>query len=447
MSQQSTRRDFLKTTGAASAAWWIGTQASYGLERSPIERINFACIGVEGKGSSDTDSAAGQGNIVALCDIDDNRLRKKAARFPNAKKYHDYRQMLEELGDEIDAVTVSTPDHSHAPASVMAMKMGKHCFCQKPLTWSLYEARVMREVAAKNDLATQMGNQGTAQSALRNAVDIVKAGIIGDVKEVHVWTNRPIWAQGTGRPSDTPATPKNVHWDLFLGPAPERPYHPAYHPFKWRGWVDFGTGALGDMACHTMNMPVMALDLFNATSVVAESPGIYEGETYPKFSTIHYEFPERQDSRTGKTLPAANLTWYDGGKKPSEELLLGQAKLNTRGSILVGSKATLYSDDDYCGRFTVFTKDGKFEYEQPTDGLPKSPGHFVEFANAIKSGNKDKAMSNFDYAGRLTETVLLGNLALHADKKVEWDAENLKATNAPELASVIKRDYRKGWTL
>lgn len=445
------RRDFLKTTGATGAAWWFAAGSPViGKERSPNERVQIAAIGVGGKGSSDSGDAARLGDLVALCDIDQRQLDKKGGEVPDAKKYNDYRKMIDELGDKIDAVTVSTPDHSHASASVLAMKAGLACFCQKPLTWSVGEARLMRELAEEQNIPTQMGNQGTSERALRDAVSIVKAGLIGEVKEVHVWTNRPIWPQGTGRPTQKPPVPKYLHWDLFLGPAPERPYHPAYTPFKWRGWLDFGTGALGDMACHTMNMPVMALDLFDPTTLDADSSGVFENETYPKDEQITYEFPERADSwDTSKKLAPVKLTWYDGGRTPPEDLLLGQVKMGARGALLIGEKATLYSGDDYCGSFQVFTNEGPFAYDKPTGDalLPSSPGHFEEFLRAIKTENKEKAMSNFGYAGRLTETVVLGNLAVILGKKVEWDAKNMKVKDVPEADKLIMRDYRSGWSL
>jgi predicted dehydrogenase len=404
--------------------------------KNPLERLNFACIGVQGMGSSDSSDAGKNGNVVALCDIDDLRMAKKAREFPKAEKFNDYRKMLDDLGDKIDAVTISTPDHHHAPAAIRALKLKKNVFCQKPLTWSLYEARTLRETAKKMGVATQMGNQGTAGSGLRESVEIVRAGDIGQVKEVHIWTNRPVWPQALGRPTDKPAVPANIHWDLFLGPAPERAFHPAYQPFKWRGWLDFGTGALGDMACHTMNMPVMALDLFDPISVQAETSGIYENETYPKWSVITYEFAARGD------FAPLKMTWYDGGKSPDLALLQGAKKTNS-GALLVGEKGSLYSGGDYGGSYQLLPTNKFVGYKKPEQSLPRSPGHFKEFADACRGGAP--AMSNFDYAGRLTETVVLGNLSLFVDKKVMWDAKNLKATNAPELAKVIKRDYREGW--
>jgi predicted dehydrogenase len=438
MTRKTTRRDFVKQASAASAVWWMGTNAGISAvkERSAVERLNFACIGVGGKGSSDTDSAGRAGNIVALCDIDDNRLNQKAKKFPKAKKFNDYREMLDELGPEIDAVTVSTPDHTHAPASVRAMKLGKHCFCQKPLTWSVEEARKMRELAANKKVATQMGNQGTSHTGLREAVEIIKAGGIGDVKEVHIWTNRPIWPQGTGRPTKKETAPSNVHWDLFLGAAKERPYSSVYHPFKWRGWLDFGTGALGDMACHTANMAVKALDLFDPISIQAKHSGIVENETYPKYSTIDFQFPKRGD------FPECKLTWYDGGKRPARALLQGE-RLASSGSLLVGSKGTLYSPNDYGSKYVLLPKKQFIGYKKPAPSLPRSPGHFEEFAIACKGG--DAAMSNFGYAGRLTETILLGNLALRSNKKLLWDPKTMTVTNDKAANKFVRRDYRKGF--
>jgi len=438
MGQKPTRRDFIKQSTALSTAFWVtGTQA-FADSKNPLERLNFACIGVQGKGSSDSNSAGGNGNIVALCDIDDNRLKKKAREFPKAQTFHDYREMLDKMDSDIDAVTVSTPDHSHAPASIMAMRMGKHCFCQKPLTWSVYEARLMRETAKKYNVATQMGNQGTSHGGLREAVEVIRDGAIGVAKEVHVWTNRPVWPQGTGRPTETPSVPSNIHWDLFLGPAQERPYNPAYHPFKWRGWLDFGTGALGDMACHTANMVVMALDLFDPESVVAETSGIVENETYPKDSKITFQFPERNGR------PPVTLYWYDGGKLPNTELLQGQ-KSSASGSLILGDKGTLYSPNDYGSSYVLLPEEQYKDYKKPEQTIPRSPGHFVEFAEACRGG--EPAMSNFNYAGRLTETILLGNVAMRAGEKIEWDAEKMEITNLSSANQYLTRDYREGWKI
>jgi len=440
MTMNSTRRDFLKTSAAGAAvgtAFWVANDPKTALSQNPLEKLNFACIGVEGKGSSDTDSAGRAGNVVALCDIDEGRLNKKARRYPEAAKYVDFRVMLDELGDKIDAVTVSTPDHTHAIAAATAMKQGKHCFCQKPLTWSVNEARLLRKLAKEHGVATQMGNQGTAANGLREAVEVVRSGAIGDVTEVHVWTNRPVWPQGEGRPTETAEVPEGLHWDLFLGPAAERPYSPVYHPFKWRGWLDFGTGALGDMACHTANMAVMALDLFDPKTIQADHTGIVEGETYPKSSSITFEFPA-----TEKRGPV-KMFWYDGGRKPPVELTQGE-KVPNSGSLIVGSKGTLFSPNDYGAAYVLLPREDFKDFQKPEQSLPRSPGHFTEFAEACAGG--PAAMSNFDYASRLTETILLGNAAMRAGRPLEWDAEKGQFTDA-DANQFLGREYRDGWSL
>jgi predicted dehydrogenase len=432
MSRRTSRRQFLQTTTAAGVGYWVAGGVQAKARYSANERIQFACIGVGGKGSSDSADAGNHGDIVAICDIDDQRLDAAAAKFANAKKFHDFREMLDQLGSSIDAVTVSTPDHTHAVAAGMAMNMGKHCFCQKPLTHSIWEARRLGEIAREKKVATQMGNQGTAEDGVRKAAKIIQAGTLGNVKEVHVWTNRPIWPQGGGRPEPT-EVPAHVKWELFLGPAPYRPYAKGYHPFSWRGWWDFGTGALGDMACHTVNMPFMALDLRNPTSVVAETSEVNE-ETYPKWSIIKFEFPAN-DKRGPVTL-----NWYDGGKKPGDDLFDG-IKGKQSGAVVVGDQGKLFSPDDYGATFQL--SEG---LKAPEVEYTKSPGHFTEWVEAIKGG--PQAMSNFaEYAGPLTETILLGNLAVKAGKKVEWDAKNLKALNAPEVESVVHPQFREGYVL
>jgi predicted dehydrogenase len=281
MSRRTSRRTFLQTTAVAGVGYWVAGGVKAKDSISPNERIRFASIGIGGKGDSDSSNAAKHGDMVAICDIDDSRLASAGEKkFQNAKRYNDYRKMLEEMGKNIDAVTVSTPDHHHAPAAAMAMKMGLHCYCQKPLTHSVFEARTLGNIAREKKVATQMGNQGTAGDKLREAAALVKGGHLGTIKEVHVWTNRPIWPQGGDRPKPADKIPENVHWDLFIGPAPMRPFAPGYHPFAWRGWWDFGTGALGDMACHTFNMPFMAADLKNPTSIEAEN-GVHNRDSYP----------------------------------------------------------------------------------------------------------------------------------------------------------------------
>lgn len=433
MPRKATRREFLGTSALAGVGVWVAGSSVRAEDKSPNERIRFACIGVGGKGSSDSSDAGKHGDVVAICDIDEQRLGAAAKRFPHAKQYVDFRKMFDEMRDSIDAVTVSTADHTHAAASVMAMRLGKHCFCQKPLTHTLFEARTMATVAREMKVVTQMGNQGTSESGVRKAAKIIQAGALGSVKEVHVWTNRPIWPQGGEAPAPAEC-PKHVHWDLWLGPAKDRPYAKGYHPFAWRGWWDFGTGALGDMACHTANMPFMALDLRDPVSVQAETSG-HNQQSYPKWSIIKFEF-----AGNDKRGPV-NLTWYDGGKLPEPALLDGKTPSES-GAVIIGEKGKLFSPNDYGAEFELLGGVTAPEVE-----FTASPGHFQEYVDGIKGG--PAPVSNFsDYAGPLTETILLGNLAVWADgKKIEWDAKNLAPTNAPEVAHIVKTEYRSGWTL
>jgi predicted dehydrogenase len=436
--RRTSRRNFMKNTALTGVGVWLVGDYRRTQAQAANDKIRVASIGVKGKGDSDSKDAGKLGELVALCDIDDNKLQQQAAEFKMAAKYHDYRKMLEEMGDKIDAVTVSTPDHTHAPAALMAMRMKKHAFVQKPLTHTVHEARLMRETAAKMGVATQMGNQGTANSALRSAAVAVQSGLIGKVTEAHVWTNRPIWAQGGSAPKDMPECPKNIHWDLWLGPAKERAYHPAYLPFAWRGWWDFGTGALGDMACHTANMPFMALKLGYPTSIVAETPEI-NADSYPKSSKITFEFPAREG------LPPVKFVWYDGGQKPGADVLMkveGQ-KVGGSGAILIGDKGTIFAGkDDYCGSYVMLPEKEFADVKQP-EPAAKSPGHMQEWFDAMKGG--PKAWSNFDYAAYLTEIILLGNVAMRVGKKIDWDGPNMKSTNCPEAAQYVKKEYRKGF--
>ncbi|HZO90208.1 MAG TPA: Gfo/Idh/MocA family oxidoreductase [Chthonomonadaceae bacterium] len=434
MPGQSSRREFLKTAALTGLGLWVADRSWAQKGKSPNEQISFACIGVDGKGASDTADAARLGNVVALCDVDEDKLNKAAQQYPKARTFTDYRKMFDEMGKSIDAVTVSTPDHHHALAAAAAMHLGKHCFCQKPLTHTIYEARRLGELARQKKVATQMGNQGTADSSLRQMAAKLRAGVLGTVTEIHIWTDRPIWPQGIARPEPTDP-PSNLHWDLWLGPAPERPYaKDVYHPFAWRGWWDFGTGALGDMACHTMNMPFMGLDLRNPIAVQAETSS-QNRDSYPQWSIIKYEFaalPHR---------PALTLTWYDGGKRPSKDLLDGQEP-PISGSLVIGDKGKLYTPGDYGGggKITGGVDVGEVKY-------PESPGHFEEFVRAIKEGIP--AMSNFpDYAGPLTEMVLLGNLAVWVPgQRIEWDARHMHSKNVPEVNERVRPSYRAGYSL
>jgi predicted dehydrogenase len=483
MSRRSSRRQFLQTSAAASIGFWAAGGVT--SARKDGDKIRFAGIGVGGKGHSDILHAANYGEVVAICDIDETHLagaaRDLEKKGHKPKHYYDYRKMLDEMGKEIDAVTVSTPDHHHAPASIRAMKMGKHVYCQKPLTHTVYEARKMRETAKQMKVATQMGNQGTAHSGLRTAVEVIQAGVLGQVKEVHVWTNRPIWPQGpeailkvgaarqvamaalfgkSVKP-EYPAVPKHVHWDEFLGPAPERPYDPIYHPFSWRGWWDYGTGALGDMACHTANMAFMALNLGYPTTIVCNKVHDLNPESCPTGATVTFEFPAR-----GMMGPV-KFTWYegiDGGRSkylPSASLFHGKKPVGS-GSLLVGEKGILYSPDDYGAHFEFLGPNGndlQAEAKKVAKRLPRNSkgdddGQKAEWVEAIRNGKPETALSNFDYAALLTETILLGNVAMRAPTdnkgqhlKLQWDGPNMTITNWSDGERYVKGEYRKGWEL
>ncbi len=455
------RRTFLKQYSLA-----IGATALTGpyLVRGQNlnEKINVACVGVGGKGDSDSNSAANcGGNIVAICDVDENTLNKKAKKFPEAKKYKDFRKMLQEMEKSIDAVTVSTPDHCHGVAAATAMRMGKHVYCQKPLVQTVYEARLLRKLAKEKNLATQMGNQGSAGDGLRHAVEVIQAGVIGNPKELHVWSNRPIWPQGIDRPQGEDPVPPTLDWDVWLGPASFRPYKKdVYHTFKWRGWFDFGTGALGDMACHTVNMPFRALKLGYPTAVELELASRFYPETYPKTSRIRYEFPAREG------LPPLKFWWYDGNPgdalKPLrpdanvvKDVLAFREKLDGSGCLIVGEKGQIFSPDDYGSQFYIKLKDEQ-DFKNGKDHeackavpktIPRSPGHDQEWFRMMKTG--EPAYSNFDIAAYLTEIILLGCIALRVGegKKMEWDGPNMTSPNTPEAAQFVKRQYRSGWEI
>jgi len=474
MSKQD-RRQFMQTAAVVGAGFWAAGGLEAKAARSAVDAIRIACIGVGGKGSSDTDQAGNVGDVVALCDIDEGHLNGKAKNFGKAQKFTDYRKMLDEIGKNIDAVTVSTADHTHAHASILAMRQGKHVYCQKPLTHSVYEARLMREEARKNKVCTQMGNQGTAENGLRNAVEIIRAGVLGAVKEVHVWTNRPIWPQGAdgilrvpgareaalaalhGKSHEFKASeaPNHVHWNEFLGPAQFRPYASIYHPFSWRGWWDFGTGAMGDMACHTANMVYMALKLGLPTSMICEEVQDLNPETGPTGARVVLTFPEREG------MPPVKFTWHegiDGSRKrylPKSALFHGEAVADS-GSLLVGEKGILYSPNDYGASFKFLGKDAKdladaaksVQQTLPRNGKGDQ-GMKQEWAEAIRNNKPEIAMSNFDYASMLTEAVLLGNVAMRAGKgkQLEYDPASGKITNVESANRFLKRDYRKGWEL
>ena len=442
------RRKFIR--GAAAAATAFGFQVVPSRVFGANDRLVLAGIGTGGKGASDIEGSFGAGfEIGVLCDVVNAEKysnldgRAKAIggtrkKFPNARFYEDWREMLEAEKGKVDAVTVSTPDHVHAFASIAAMRAGMSVYCQKPLTHGIWEARAMTKVASQTGVVTQMGNQAHAGQHMRRMVELVRSGIIGDVTEVHCWTNRPIWPQGMAAFPAGEEAPKHINWDLWLGPAPQHDYNEKIMPFNWRGYWDFGTGALGDMACHTLNMPYDALRLADPTSVSAVTSG-HNKETYPGWSIITFEFPGN-DARG-----PVGLTWYDGGKKPDESLIQGKEMVSS-GALIIGENGTLYSKGDYADDYELLGG-----LEEPKVEFEKSPGHFEEWVRAIKTGQP--ATSNFpDYAGPLTETILLGNLAVWdaADgesRKIEWDAKNLKVKNTDELDNIVKKEFRAGYSL
>lgn len=439
------RRALLKQSAVFGAFTLVPRYVLGSTEQPPpSEKLNIAVVGVGGKGFSDAESLASQ-NIIALCDVDERYASRAFNRFPAAKRYRDFRVMLEKEKD-IDAVVAATPDHTHALISLTAMKMGKHVYCQKPLTHTVEEAQLMSRVAARTKVATQMGNQGQASEHTRRIQEFIADGAIGPVREVHVWTDRPMqgafdvyWPQGVNRPEDQPAVPDHLDWNLWLGPAPVRAYHPAYHPFKWRGWWDFGTGALGDIGCHALDSVFRALKLGYPLSVQASCSRV-NAETYPVASMVTYEFGARGD------MPAVTLRWYDGGLKPPrpQELEPGRR---------MGDGGTLYIGDDgkiLDGRIIPETK--MKAYTPPAKTLPRSIGHYEEWIAACKGGAP--AGANFGFAGPLTEVVLLGNIALRIElreklmtQKLLWDAEKKEFSNLPEANAFLKKSYRDGFSL
>ncbi len=434
--RQVSRRVFMMGAAATAAGCKTGTRTSRlaaASRTSANEKLNIAGIGIGGQGYGDMEHCEGH-NVVALCDVDWKRAGRAFEKFPNAKRYKDFRVMFDKQKD-IDAVVVATPDHTHAFASMAAIELGKHVYCEKPLTHTVHESRVLAEAAREAKVATQMGNAGQASEGSRLMCDYIWDGAIGPVREVHVWTNRPIWPQQISRPSKVHTVPETLDWDLWLGSAPERPFNRIYHPFRWRGWWDFGTGALGDIGCHAFHPIFRALKLGHPTSVEASSSykGNVNKETFPLSSAVHYQFPARDD------MPPLKLTWYDGGMKPRtpDELEPGR-DLGEGGTLFLG-------DDGVMLGHTLIPDSKRRDYGRPPKLMPRSPGHFEEWFQACKGG--EPAGANFDMAGLVTEVVLLGNIALRTSKKLDWDPANFKITNMPEANQRLQREYRKGWRL
>jgi predicted dehydrogenase len=428
-----TRRNFLQASMAGGIGFWVAGGSRRAESQSPNEKLNIAIIGAGGQGDSNLNNVSSE-NIVAICDVDEERAARAFGAYPKATKYHDYRKLFDNH-KTFDAVVVSTPDHHHAPASMAAIRLGKHVYCEKPLTHSVWEARALKEAAARAKVQTQMGNHGHALDSVRRSVEIIRSGALGKVTEVHSWTDRPIWPQGVNRPVETPAVPNTLDWYLWQGPAPDRPYHPAYCPFVWRGWWDYGTGALGDMACHVMDMPYWALELGAPLAVEAETELIHP-ESAPKASVIRFDFPARGDK------PPVRYTWYDGGRKPASSLV-GGAELPLNGSILVGDQGTMFVTDPYGASIRLLPEKKFQNFQGPAESIPRSPGHHREWIQACKGG--PAPLSEFGYAADLTEAILLGNVALRVGKRITWDPQSLSCPNAPEAGQFLRRDYRNGW--
>jgi predicted dehydrogenase len=443
------RRSFLAATGAVTAFMALPAHVlGGGGETSPNNKLNIAGIGVGGQGGNDVDEVSSE-NIFALCDVDSDHAAHVFKKYPNAKRYKDFREMLDKE-KSIDAVVVGTPDHLHAVVSVTAMHHGKHVYCEKPLTRTVYEARAVAKAAREAKVVTQMGNQGMAFEGNRLINEWLWDGAIGPVREAHVWSDRPThrgkmplwWAQGIERPKETPAVPDTLDWDRWLGPAPVRPYNPAYAPFRWRGWWDFGTGGLGDMGIHNLAPVFSALKLGAPETVQASSTPIF-AETVPVAAMVHYQFPARGD------LPPLKLHWYDGGLLPERPAELEQNReLDPEDGILfIGDRGKMLVTGWGGEHPRLLPETLDKEYKRPAKTLPRSPaGHYKEWIEACKTGSPTR--SNFDFAGPLTEAVLLGSVCIrNGGDKLVWDSQNMKITNDPDANKYLHYEYRKGWSL
>ncbi len=454
------RRIFIMGSAAAAMAGCASPSLKRAGYQSPNEKINIGAIGAGGKGGSDIQSCK-QENVIALCDADWRQAARTFDSFPDAKQYFDFRDMLDKE-TSLDAVTVSTPDHFHAVASMAAMKRGLHVYCQKPMTHTIYEARAMTEAAKKYKVATQMGNQGHSGEGVRKLCEMIWNGDIGDVREVHAWTNRPVWPQGISEPLESEAVPEGINWDLWLGPAPWRPFNSKYAPFNWRGWWDFGCGALGDMACHILDPINWALKLGYPVSVECIDQEGNNEQTFPNKTHIKFEFPRR------KGMPPVDIHWYDGrwfpprpeGVDPKE--ILGDTARNPEsrakynyysdsGSYFVGDKGVI-TTGTYGGGSRVVSTNMKNDYKKPEKSIPRIEGrggdderHKLDWIRAIKNGGQ--AGSNFGYAGPFTEWIVMGNLCLRFSGKLKWDGKNMRFTNRPEANQFVHKEYRKRWEL
>jgi len=431
MLRQIHRRRFLQTSVAAGLTLPLLNPSSV---LGANERLNIGVIGVGGRGAGDLAGVAHE-NIVALCDVDESRLKDAASKHPKAEKYFDYRKLLDQKN--LDAVVVATPDHHHAPATVRAIQRGLHVYCEKPLTHTVNEARLIADMAAKTKVATQMGTQNHEHPGYLRLVELIQSGAIGSVSEVHVITDRPgrWWSQGIETPTDKPPIPSYLKWDLWLGPGAKRDYHPAYVPFKWRGWWDFGCGAIGDMAIHLMDPTFWALELGGLVNVTSMGPEVH-AHSGPTWMITHFEFGER--GKGEKKLAPVDVNWYEGTAKPDAKIA---AELPMNGSLFIGDKGRIAISHD--GSPKLLPEDKFADFKGPDPFLPKSPGHHQQWIDACKTGSRTG--SNFGYAAPFTEIVLLGNVAYRTGETIEYDPAKGKVTNIASANDLLGKSYRKGW--
>lgn len=431
MNQHISRRRFLSQSAVATVAFYIGRSAVFGQGKSPNDLLNIGIIGTHHRAASNIAGVKGQ-NIVAICDVDDTYLAETGQEFPKAERYNDFRKLLEQKN--IDAVVISTADHTHAVATVAALRSGRHVYCEKPLAHDVHETRIVAKTAAENKkLATQMGTQIHATDNYRRVVELIRSGAIGKVHQVDVWCEKSRY----GGKSAVVPPPKNLHWDLWMGPAPVRPFNASYHPRGWRAFWNFGSGTLGDMACHYLDLPFWALNLQLPTTIEAKGPPV-DAEITPTWMTVQYEFAARGEH------PAVKLSWSDGieagGTKPA--IIPASVRDWRNGVLFVGEKGMLIADYT---KHKLLPESDFAGFTPPAQSIPKSIGHYNEWFEGCKHGAPTTC--NFAYGGLLTEAVQLGNVAYRVGKKLEWDAKTMKAKNAPEAANFLQREYRKGWSL
>jgi len=434
----TTRRDFLRTSATAAFGAMVVPRHVLGGPgyQAPSDTLNIAAIGAGGMGANNLQAVTSE-NVVALCDIDWERAKESFEQFPQARRYRDFRVMLED-GDDVDAVIIATPDHTHAVAAQACMQMDKHVYIQKPLTTTVNEARTLLATAQQTGVAAQMGNQGRSGDGGRRVNELIRAGVIGSVREVHAWTNRPIWPQGIDHPAAPEDLPDHVAWDLFLGPAPYRQYHSAYHPFSWRGWTDYGVGALGDMGAHLVDHAIWALELPLPSRVEVSSTD-FNGASYPNASMTHYTF-DRDDG-------PLELTWYDGGLKPP---LAKHLPRNTEtvpiGMVLYVGEDGVLLHESYGNNPQVFPADRRDEAREVPRSLPRvEASHEMNWVQACKG--EAELTSPLETAVPVTETLLLGIVALHAGAPIEYDGDAHEVTSPREANRHLRREYRGGWSL